>query len=213
VKYLHFALHHRAMPENRTGTKWALVIWWEQRRRTTGSQFRVWKNIGLGAAFVVVIAAPEALHVVSAAPQSRADTAPAKPVADNSFVPTCKATEIVDSRPDPAWVGESFAHDNCWAPRLPAPMDGYAATREQIVAGMTAVKNYAASADVYQRCISDFITVRRTQAEKSKKSLDETLILIENHRITASQENKKKATRQVEVAINAFNEYGSECVD
>jgi hypothetical protein len=39
-----------------------------------------------------------------------------------------------------------------------------------------------------------------------------TLIVIENHRITSSQENKKKAAAQIGVAIDAFNEYGSECL-
>ena len=35
----------------------------------------------------------------------------------------------------------------------------------------------------------------------------------EDHRVIASQADKKKAASQSEVAINAFNEYGSECPD
>jgi hypothetical protein len=175
----------------------------------------MWKKIGLGAAFLVVIAAPEALHVVSAAPERRPSSlaSQAQAAGADAFVPTCKANEVVDTRPDPAWVGQSFAHDNCWAPQMPAPLNGYTATRNQIVAGMTAVDRYIASADVYQKCISDFVSLRQTQAGKGKKPVDMTLIMIENHRITASQENKKKASNRIKVAINAFNEYGSECPD
>jgi hypothetical protein len=175
----------------------------------------MWKNIGWGAALLVVVAAPEALHAVSAAPQrapsrqaSQTQVAAGKP-----FVPVCKASEVVDTRPDPAWVGASFAHDNCWAPQMPAPVDGFTATRGQVVAAMAAVKSYDALADRYQRCISDFVTIRKAQADKGKKPMDAALIMIETHRITASQENKKKAANQMNVAINAFNEYGSECPD
>jgi hypothetical protein len=178
------------------------------------SRYNTWKKIGLGAAFLAVIASPEALHALSAAPQRRpvANASPAQVAGDKSFVPTCKANEVVDTRPDPAWVGQSFAHDNCWAPQLPARIDGYSATRQQIVAGMTAEKVYIAAADVYQKCISDFVTDRQRQAGKSKKPVDMALIMIENHRVTASQENKKKAAALIDGAIEAFNEYGSECL-
>jgi hypothetical protein len=171
----------------------------------------MWKKIALGAALIVAVAAPGALRVMGAA---RVNTAapPAKVAADKPFVATCKANQIVDSRPDPAWVDASFAHDNCWAPRMPAPMDGYTATRPQIVAGMAAEKSYAALSDRYQKCIGDFVVARKTRADKERKSLAMTLIVIENHRITASQENKKKAAAQMAAAIDAFNEYGSECL-
>jgi hypothetical protein len=171
----------------------------------------MWKKIALGAALVVAVAAAGALRVMGAA-RTNAAVPQAKVAVDKSFVATCKANQIVDSRPDPAWVDASFAHDNCWAPRMPAPMDGYAATREQIVAGMAVVKSYAALSDAYQKCIGDFVVARKTQADKEHKSLAMTLIMIENHRITASQENKKKAATQMAAAIDAFNEYGSECL-
>jgi hypothetical protein len=176
------------------------------------NRYNIW-NIGLGAALLVAIAVPGVLHRAKAAPESRpgGDAPLAQTAGTKSFVPVCKGNQVADTRPDPAWVGASYAHDNCWAPRTPARLDGYTATREQIVAAMAAVKSYAASSDAYQKCISDFVRLRKAQAGKDKKLLDAALILIENHRITASQENKRKVAEQVEVAINAFNEYGSEC--
>ena len=53
----------------------------------------------------------------------------------------------------------------------------------------------------------------KATAGKDKKPIEVALITIENHRIIASQADKKKAASQIEVAINAFNEYGSECPD
>jgi hypothetical protein len=173
-----------------------------------------WKQIGLGAGFLAVIASPEALHALSAAPDSRpsAKVAPAQAAADNSFVPACKANEVADTRPDPAWVGASFARDNCWAPPIPARLDGYAASRDQIVAGMAAVTKYKVLSDAYQKCIGNFVAARKAEADQGKKPLNASLVLIETHRITVAQENKKKAQNQIDGAIEAFNEYGSECL-
>lgn len=174
----------------------------------------MWKKIGLGAAFVAVVASPVALHAVSAAPEPKPSAAPSSAQsASNSFGPVCKANQLADTRPDPAWVVASFGNDHCVAPAMPVPLDGYTASREQIVAGMEAAKSYAAKADAYQQCISNYVAIRKEAAGKDKKPIEAALITIEDHRVIASQADKKKAASQIEVAINAFNEYGSECPD
>ena len=187
---------------------------WEANRV---SRSNVWKKAGLGAALLAVIAAPGALYAVRAAPErlplADRSALPAQVAAGKPFAAVCKAGEIADSRPDPAWVGASFAHDNCWAPRMPAAMDGATAKREQIVAGMAAEKSYLAQSDAYQKCIADFVAFRKAQADKANKPADGPLVVIECHRIFVAQENKKKAADRIKVAINAFNEYGSECPD
>jgi len=175
------------------------------------SRSNLWKKAGLGAALLAAIAAPQAFQVVRAAPERPQATLPARIAAGKPFAAVCKAGEIADSRPDPAWVGASFAHDNCWAPRMPAALDGATAKREQIVAGMAAEKNYLALSDAYQRCIADFVAFRKARA--ANKPADGPLMMIETHRIFVAQENKKKAAEQIRIAINAFNEYGSECPD
>ena len=175
------------------------------------SRSNAWKKVGLGALLVAAIAAPEALQAVRAAPQPLPATFSAQPAAGKPFAAVCKANEVADSRPDPAWVGASFAHDNCWAPPMPKALDGATAKREQIVAAMAAVKRYAALSDAYQRCISNFVATRRAEADKAQKPADGPLMVIEAHRIFVSQVNKAKAETQAKVAINAFNEYGSDC--
>jgi hypothetical protein len=175
----------------------------------------MWKQIGTGAALLVAITAAGALLVARAAPErpSVRNVSISRLANGQSFAPVCKANEITDSRPDPAWVGASFAGDNCRAPPVPAPVNGFTASRAQVVASMAAMKSYTAASDAFQRCISDFVAARRAQADKNKKPITMSLVIIENHRIIASENNKKKVANQVRVAINAFNEYGSECPD
>jgi hypothetical protein len=174
-----------------------------------------WKKAGLSAALLAAVAAPLAIHAVRAAPEPPADRTalPAQVAAGKTFAPICKDTTLVDARPDPAWVGASFENDHCQAPGLPAPLNGFIATRAQIVNGMAAAKRYVALADTYQKCVGDFVAARQAQAVRTRMAVYHPLVVIENHRIFVSQKNQALANRQIEVAINAFNEYGSDCPD
>jgi hypothetical protein len=170
---------------------------------------RMWIKIGLAVGVLAVAAAPEIFPVVSAAPEPV--PAISKP-APRTFKPVCRGDEVLDSRPDPAWVSQSFNKDNCRAPLLPAALDGFSATREQVVAAMGEAKRYAVAADEFQRCVSDFVAVHRARSAPGP-TLTPSQVIIENHRILVSQRSKERAAAQVRVAINAFNEYGSDCPD
>jgi hypothetical protein len=172
---------------------------------------KMWKRAGLGAAVLLAITAPQTFHAVHAAAQPVPAPFPARIAATKPFAAICKAGDVVDSRPAPAWVGASFAGDNCRAPPMPVPLDGLRATRQQIVAGMAAAKRYAILSDAYQKCIADFVALRKAQADGGAKPVNTPFVVIETHRILVAQENKKKADSQIKLAINAFNEYGSEC--
>ena len=172
------------------------------------------KIVAAGTFLLVALAASASLLMAKPAPQQSAPASFAPAPAGTAFVPTCKAGEAVaDTRPDPAWVGQSYAGDNCLAPAMPRPLNGLTASRPQVTAAMAAMKKYSAAAQEYQRCIGDFITAKQAVAQKAKLSLANSLILIEDHRITASQANQKKAAAQVTLAINQFNSYGSDCPD
>jgi len=96
---------------------------------------------------------------------------------------------------------------------MPAPVDGYTASREQILTAMAAMKRYAAASDVFQRCVSDFLLARKVRADRDGKPVDEVLVLLENQRIVAAERSKRRNAEQVKFAINSFNEYGSDCPD
>ncbi len=170
----------------------------------------MWIKIGLAVGVLAVAAAPEFFPVVSAAPEPPPVIAKAAP---KSFKPVCRGDEVLDSRPDPAWVSQSFNKDNCRAPLLPAALDGFSASREQVVAAMAEAKRYAAAANAFQRCVSDYVAAKRTEAARGGAPLTPSQIIIENHRILVSQRAAQTAAAQVRVAINAFNEYGSDCPD
>ena len=170
-----------------------------------GPQF--WKPIALAAALLAPAAAPGLWHAPQAEKTLPASVA-AAPAEGKTFAPTCRGDQVLDSRPDPAWVGQSFAHDSCVAPVLPASVDGFRASRAQIVAAMARAKAYEAAAAGFQACVSEFVSARN-----AARPLTEAELIIENHRILTSQRAMQRAQAQVDVAINAFNEYGSECPD
>ena len=171
---------------------------------------QLWKPIALAAALLAPAAAPGLWQKADAAKALPASLA-AAPAAGRTFAPTCRGDQVLDSRPDPAWVSQSFAHDNCRAPVLPAGIDGFRASRVQIVAAMTRAKAYQDAASAFQACVGDFVA--RRQAAHGARPLTPAELIIENHRILTIERAKERARAQVDVAINAFNEYGSECPD
>jgi len=170
----------------------------------------MWIKIGLAVGVLAVAAAPEIFPVVSAAPEPVPAISKPSP---KTFKPVCRGDEVLDSRPDPAWVSQSFNKDNCRAPLLPAALDGTRATRTQVVSAMGEAKRYAAMANEFQRCVSDFVAAKRSQAARGGTSLTPSQIIIENHRILVSQRAAQTAVAQVRVAINEFNSYGSDCAE
>jgi len=173
------------------------------------------KWIGTGVVLVVAVAAAGTLVVAKAAPEPGPVVAAksALPAGDKPLGRICRSDEVVDSRPSPAWVGASFEKDNCRAPVMPAQVDGFTASRELVVAGMDASKRYAAASDAFERCIQDYVAIRRMEAEKGGRPFANALAIIENHRILISQRNQKLADARMAATINNFNAYGSGCED
>lgn len=170
----------------------------------------MWKSIALAVAVLVPAAAPGLLHVAPAAPQSLPAAVGSAPAAGKTFAATCRGDQVLDSRPDPAWVGQSFAGDHCQSPPLPAPIDGARSTRAQVVAAMTRAKSYEAAAEAFQACVGEFVAARQAG---SARPLTQTQLIIENHRVLVSQRARDRAQAQVNAVVNGFNEYGSECPD
>jgi len=171
------------------------------------------KRIGTGAILVAALAAAGAAFVAKATPEPAKPAAVSRavPAGDKPFAPICKSNGVIEGRADPAWVGQSFANDNCRAPRMPVPVDGAKASREQVVASMEAGKNYAAAAGEFERCVQEFVEARKTGAAKTSQPTDAPLVIIESHRIAASQRNTQLVAARVRATIVSFNEYGSDC--
>lgn len=167
------------------------------------------KWIGMGLVVAAAVAAAGGLFAAKALPERSAALAPpVVPPGDKPFARICKSDEVIDARPTPAWVRASFASDNCRAPGMPVVIDGFTASREQIVAGMAAAERYAAASESFERCVQDFVAARKADASKPANM---SVAIIENHRILASQRNRKIVSARMDAAISNFNEYGSGC--
>src|SRR6476661_4807841 len=96
------------------------------------------KRIGTGLVLVAAVAVAGALVAAKASSEPGPAVAASRvvPPGDKPFARICKSGEAVDARPSPAWVGKSFANDSCSAPQMPAVINGFTASREQVVAGM-----------------------------------------------------------------------------
>ena len=158
----------------------------------------MWKAIVLATA--ALAAAPPFLR--APAPGRVALAAP--PSAGKTFAPACRDGQVLDSRPDPAWVSRSFDRDNCREPAMPAVPDGTKASRAQVVAAMASAKAYGAAADAFQKCVTGFVAAL---------PLTPSQRIIENHRILLSQRSAERAQTQARAVIVAFNAYGSGCED
>lgn len=164
-------------------------------------------------AAIVLAAAPLLLHGISAAPERmREATKPAESSAQ-TFKPSCLSNALADIRPDPAWTRASFERDACVAPSMPRLPDGASASRDAIVAAMGAVKHYGEGADAFQGCIANYLASRSAAAAKSGTKLPGWLAILENHRILAAQKNKERGQALMRSSIEAFNAFGSECLD
>ena len=159
----------------------------------------MWKEIALAVA-VLAPAAASRLSDARAPQPARA----AAPVQGQTFAATCRDGQLIDSRPDPEWVRQSFNRDNCIAPPMPVALNGAKASRAQIVSAMATSKAYTGAAGAFQKCVADFMAVRTLTPNER---------VIENHRILASQKSVERAEAQTRVAINAFNATGSGCDD
>jgi len=157
--------------------------------------------VAAGAAIwaFVAHAAPEPAAITSIPPQTEAALA------------TLCGTTVDDGKPDPAWLRHSYENDNCWAPEEPAVIDGTKTTRAKVEAGMLKAKLFMASADRYQKCLSEYLAARQNEATRTGKKLAMTFVTIETHRLVASEASKKRVADQIAMTIDDFNADGSGC--
>ena len=98
----------------------------------------------------------------------------------------------------------AFAEDSCAVPPAPAMVDGNTASRDQMAAGIAAVKAYITASDVYQACIIDYLAAQKAQADKDKKPMDPALSRAEDDKITANQNNKQAAGDAINLSIGTY---------
>ena len=98
----------------------------------------------------------------------------------------------------------AFAEDSCPVPPQPAVVDGSTATKDQVMAGIAAVKTYIAASDTYQGCLNDYINAAKAEADKNKQPLDPALVKLEEDKATASQNSKQTVGDAINTSIGAY---------
>ena len=164
-------------------------------------------RLALAAAVLTLAPMPDLLPA-RATPEPK--PLPAAQASSETFTPVCRANEVDAGRPQPAWLRQSFIGDSCQAPPMPAAIDGYTASREEIVAGMAATEKYQRAAQAFESCVSKFIAV---QAQNKSRAMRKSETAIQDYRIVVSQRARLAAKLRMEGAIMAFNEYGSGCTE
>jgi hypothetical protein len=159
----------------------------------------------------IAVTSAAILGLVAHASPEPANTDAVPPQIAASLNAICRIGD--QGRPDPAWLRESFENDHCSAPREPPALDGTKASRDQLMAGLAAARQFAASAERYQECISAYLTQRMQEAQRTGTPVKAAVLTIETHRIVASAASKKRVSDRIAMAVDDFNAEGSECPD
>jgi hypothetical protein len=103
-----------------------------------------------------------------------------------------------------AGAAPSFADDSCQAPPMPVAVDGATVATDALRAAIKGVNDYQGAVDTYQKCIADYITAQKAQADKDKKPIDAAIIQTEGDKVTASNASKQKAVDAINAAIGDY---------
>jgi hypothetical protein len=98
----------------------------------------------------------------------------------------------------------AMAQANCTAPAAPGAVDGGTATKDQLLAGITAVKAFIAASDTYQQCLGDDLKVQKDAATAAKKPLDPAIEQGVMTKVSTNQAQKEKAGAETNAAVGAY---------
>ena len=95
-------------------------------------------------------------------------------------------------------TGPAKAQSLCTEPTMPMPVDGTAATADQMRAVMAAARDYIAQSGLYQECLQKEVDGAKAQAASAGQPIEPTAEASVHAKIDAS----KKAQERVGVTVN-----------
>ena len=93
----------------------------------------------------------------------------------------------------------ALAQGGCVEPVAPLPVDGAAATADQLRAANAEARNFISQSSVYQACLTSEVEAAKMQAQSEGRPFDSAIETDAKTRIAASE----KAQERVGVAIDA----------
>lgn len=99
------------------------------------------------------------------------------------------------------WLGATpaLAQSFCIEPAVPAPMDGAAATADQMRTAMAEARNFIAQSGVYQECLTKEVEAAKTQAGAAGQPFEPAI----ESGARAKMDASKKAQERVGAAANS----------
>ena len=95
-------------------------------------------------------------------------------------------------------TGPAKAQSQCTEPAMPMPVDGTAATADQMRAVMAAAREFIAQSGLYQECLQKEVEGAKSQAASAGQPVEPTVETSVHAKIEAS----KKAQERVGVTVN-----------
>jgi hypothetical protein len=103
-----------------------------------------------------------------------------------------------------ALSGPALAQNTCVQPFAPAITPGGTATKEQMLTTQGEVREFLRASDVYQDCIIRDLALRRAEAARDKKELDQSVADAATRRIETNQREKQRVGAEYNDAVKAY---------
>ena len=97
-----------------------------------------------------------------------------------------------------------MAQSLCTEPLMPIPLDGAAATADQMRVAMAEARNYIAQSGVYQDCLTKEVEDSKSQASAAGQSVDPSVEANARSRVDASKKAQERVGLTVDKAMAAY---------
>jgi len=98
----------------------------------------------------------------------------------------------------------AVAQTLCTEPAMPAPVDGNAASADQMRAAMAEARNFIAQSSVYQDCLMQEVDAAKAQATTSGQAFDSAIEAGARTKVDASKKAQEKVGGEASNAMAAF---------
>jgi hypothetical protein len=101
-------------------------------------------------------------------------------------------------------AGPAMGQNLCPEPVMPIPLDGAAATADQMRAAMAEARNFIAQSGVYQDCLIKEVDDAKAQAAASGQPVEPSLEASARARVDASKKAQERVGLTVDKAMAAY---------
>ncbi|HJT42282.1 MAG TPA: hypothetical protein VJ750_02160 [Rhizomicrobium sp.] len=101
-------------------------------------------------------------------------------------------------------AGPAMAQSLCVEPAMPIPVDGAAATADQMRTAMAEARNFIAQSAVYQDCLLKTVDAAKTQAVAAGQSFEPKIETSARYKVDMSRKAQERVGNTANSAMAAF---------